>query len=690
MATPFDDRLNRILLINSNTFDSNTSAEDAYVTQNPFSTTTGNGLYNVDAVTSGYSRPGYEIKVLNKDNDSEADDVAKKLDTHRETLTNSPSQHYTGVASIMNPFAFTRLYGSEGGKYLVDTSTSRKYYEIDGDDKGHYAKNPTTSNIIKWGASDKYGRHAYQYQDFVFCKYWNVIPNNRMITLRRFTQPTYDNMNFPTMDDNATVTIHPVATAVTYFGEGTNNTLSDLLKFSAKMGWKEETGTIWEVQSQAPSMESLNKATNMVGWGKFFSTGTINMATVLGLVGTSTSKGNENFDFDAAKGLPPDPYNSGPYSNRVLGPINKINKVWRRNDEGLTFTMDSLKLKFEYVARPIGGINPKAVLLDLLSNFLVLGYASGVWWGGSHRFQINPTMYPFNNAPARQAMWKGNIMGKDGAAQLLVENYKKKLNDGLGASGGGGNIFRNLADMAAGLMGDLFKAMKWKEGGKMDAVGNWLSGRSENNAAAKNMQNNVSQMVAATVQARVGPIPYLDNMKSLLTGEPVGDWHLVIGNPMNPIAEIGNLICKNISITFSDELGPDDFPIGFTAEIELAHGIGRDRDGIEAMFNKGAGRIYELPDKYSSSADGQTIVDAKTHVKGDGSYRWTSVPAVPAQSTWSTKGQTDNTKLENQKDAYKTVGAPGFIDSTINLRKHFRGNGAVVHPIMPWQTKIVL
>ena len=120
------------------------------------------------------------------------------------------------------------------------------------------------------------------------------------------------------------------------------------------------------------------------------------------------------------------------------------------------------------------------------------------------------------------------------------------------------------------------------------------------------------QKIIAVRAIKGKTIPYLQNQRALLTGDPVGDWHLTIGNPLNPIAMIGNLIVKDVNIKFSDELGPDDFPIGFTATITLDHGMGRDRDAIESMFNKGYGRIYTLSSEFRSSADGETKVDDYT------------------------------------------------------------------------------
>ncbi len=694
MPTPLDSRLLRTLHINTTGIDNVgalADSENKVNYQMPYSTDNSDpktGYMNTDSITSSTSTPSFELQAINKD--KKLDDAIKQAEKITQKLADDADKLYTGVTSILNPYAYTRLYGSKGGEFLVDSAKTRKYYEIDGDSTGHYAKNPTTSNIIKWGALDALGRHNYQYQDFVFCKHWNKIPNNRLITLRRFASPTYDNLNFPTKENSGTITMHPVATALTYFGEGTNNSLSELLKFTAGYGWKDAEGNVWEVTGTAPSVSEVEKG---VGWNKILSTGVSTFGTILGMMGENKGEGNENFDFNAAKSLPPDPYRTGPYSNRILGPVNKINTVKQRDNTGLKFSMTGLSLKFDYVARPIGNINPKAALLDCLANFLTLGYSSAVWFGGSHRFMINPTTYPFTDNKARQALWEGKLLGENGAARLLVKNYKEKMQEGLQNKTGVGNIFSTLADTAASLMGELFQSMGLGgKGGILGAATNFLTGRGEKNTAAGNMSKNIEQMVASSIQAKVGPVPYLDNMYSILTGEPTGDWHLVIGNPMNPIAEIGNLICKDISVTFSDELGPDDFPIGFTATINLEHAMPRDKDGIEAMFNKGAGRIYELPDKFYSSADGQTVVDSVTGTKGTGVFNWTSVPKVPAKSTWSTKGSMDNGNIKTMEDAYKTIGKPGFVGNKLKMKKYFtdKDPNLVVHYIMPWQTKIVL
>ena len=91
-----------------------------------------------------------------------------------------------------------------------------------------------------------------------------------------------------------------------------------------------------------------------------------------------------------------------------------------KRDRGLNFTMDGLKIKFSYVSRPIGGINSKAALLDLLANMLVLCSASAVFWGGAHRFMVNPAEYPFPSDKSRDQLYNGEILKSTGTLPVLI------------------------------------------------------------------------------------------------------------------------------------------------------------------------------------------------------------------------------------------------------------------------------
>jgi len=111
-----------------------------------------------------------------------------------------------GIASIVNPYTLTKLCGglSTTGQdeslqvenHLYDVRDKRRFYDrsVQAEDDILSISNPTTTNIITYSNRDPWGRTPYYFQDFVFCKYWNIIPNNRLITLRKYHAPVYDNL----------------------------------------------------------------------------------------------------------------------------------------------------------------------------------------------------------------------------------------------------------------------------------------------------------------------------------------------------------------------------------------------------------------------------------------------------------------------------------------------------------------
>jgi hypothetical protein len=547
---------------------------------------------------------------------------------HFEDSSNMLAPH-----SLIHPYAIVKFAGASGhvklveGSFLFDHFATRKWYEIDGDNLSSYAKTPTTTKLIAWGNEDPQGRVPYAYQDFVFCKNWNVIPNNRMITLRRYFAPVTDNIEFDAYKETEKeepnpadplytkdpkekvkgISFAPLATAITYFGEGTGNDLSNILSFSARYKWKELEAQASPIDIDAQANDMGNGLTNP------------NMGILSGAMKAmsimtgfqNAMNGRFNPMNAASNAVPPDPYSNGPYENRILGPINVIMNTMQR-ERGLEFKQENLKLTFSYIARPIAGINNKAVLLDLLSNILVLCYANGTWFGGLERFRSeNRTAYPFTSGKVMNKLYRGQLFGKGGAVRTAAtQAWNENVIGGLGEILS--EALKDMKNIVSGLWNELMSSVHALTGNteksdaeKKQAQENFKAGLG--GKAMKGFQN-----VMAAKILRGAQIPWIHNKKALLTGEPVGDWHLTIGNPLNPIAMIGNLVCDGVEIKWSDELGPDDFPIGFDAVINLKHGLGRDREAIESMFNRGYGRIYSLPNEFRSSADWETKVDNYT------------------------------------------------------------------------------
>lgn len=600
---PFDKRLNRLKL----DLPIEKLKSDGYLPVIvPYS------MQQYDLATSGYlSTTEYIIgsDTLNEvDDDSLRTDFLRKSQAAYEKM--KQNDFYKGVPALQNYYAIVRLYSGQGNKKLINKKGDRRWYEIDSTSAAayNYASVPTTSSIISWGNGDPFGRTPYQFTDFVFSKYWNKIENNRLITLRRYAAPILDNLKFPGMNKQSIAqnsesggdsspssseepgsvkvdSFPPMATAITYFGGETGNSLNSLLKFTTGVSWEDVQADVWEVQTdEIPSSRS--------GPGRIFGS-LARFAEMLNVAGG-------NFDKELAWNaghLPPDPYKDGPYENRIMGPMNRIDTVKKRKP-GLSFEWEGLDLVFEYVARPVGGINPKAVLLDILSNFLVMGSANAVFFGGAHRFMADPATYPFigggkgaelwySGQPLKWATTVVNQFAKGGAE--AAENYSPR------------DIASNLWKNVEGFFNNLFSG---KKGSIFGAVSNLFTG-----ATGNIIENELAKGTG-------GHVPYLTGMKAILTGEPVGEWHVTIGNPFNPIAMIGNLVCDGITVEFNEELGPDDFPTEMKITVKLKHAMARDKGSIESIFNRGMGRIYNLPDSMAGSADFQTVVDKATEKDG--------------------------------------------------------------------------
>ena len=69
-------------------------------------------------------------------------------------------------------------------------------------------------------------------------------------------------------------------------------------------------------------------------------------------------------------------------------------------------------------------------------------------------------------------------------------------------------------------------------------------------------------------------------------------WHVTIGNPLNPIACIGNLFVSDVKMQTLGPLGLDDFPTELKVIVSLSHARPRDSVNIQKMFTKGGMSIY--------------------------------------------------------------------------------------------------
>jgi hypothetical protein len=139
----------------------------------------------------------------------------------------------------------------------------------------------------------------------------------------------------------------------------------------------------------------------------------------------------------------------------------------------------------------------------------------------------------------------------------------------------------------------------------------------------------------------------------MLDGRAVGEWHMMIGNPMDPIAVMGNMVLDTAKVNFGEELGEDGFPTAMKFEVVLKHGRPRAKQDIESMFNLGGGPLSYSPLAQPSSAF-NTL--GENNSMNANSYRGTGVFGVP------TPPSSSNTGTDQQASGTTEKAKVGLVD----------------------------
>jgi hypothetical protein len=476
--------------------------------------------------------------------------------------------------------------------------------------------NPTASALIeKFGNIGSLGMR-YTWSDFLYAKYYGKIPNNYMLTLRRYPYPVTDNILDNVVTDSKSGKLMAgdqpdMARAITWMSEATGNKLTDILKFTTKLKWKDVTSKVQSVESKSQGIEGskfLGIGTTGIGGGSAASS-FFTLASGQTTAGARVMGANGGYD----------PISST-YPNYVEGPLNIIDTVFIR-DAGLQFEQ-SFELTFHYALKSIGDVDPKLAMLDLLSNLLVLTYNTAPFFGGATRFIGN---------------------GKFG--KPLGDHNKLAAGDVKGFLG---SVMSDLGSMLTNVFGDGSGGFTLDSvlGGLGDVAGDMLGGI-------------LSKELNTPQQAAV--------VSAFLSGDPTGCWHLTVGNPFNPICMIGNLILEETEWSLGNTLGRSDFPTELIVKVKLKPGRYRDSADIESMFNAGRGRLYYAP----SGLDDVLNLGGKEPIKISGYAKNADQKGTP--------GDAFNSVLEgnqtNNVDWSKILSKEDYIEGNNNTQPLNRGEG---------------
>lgn len=488
-----------------------------------------------------------------------------------------------------------------------------KYTKPNGQD-GRGGRYLTASSLVEdsppFGVRDGKSPTPYAASDFIFSKHYKKVPLNHLITLRRFPFPTYDSLEF-----DGENTYKPIAQAITYFGESTENKLEDLTKFSGFINWREMEAEINDVPgeergfSETPFMSNLSGANANVnlGGGRKASLSGNTVASGLKYGNALTNQGREAASGRAAESQERQRLLGDPnYTNEVLGPVNVVNKTHIR-ERGLGADLE-LDLVFEYKLRSFSGINPRVAMVDLICNMLSLTFNNAKFWGGANRYF--PKVNQFGFIGDQQKFYDGDYKG-------FIDSFVTQLGDGLGTG----------ISALKGLMGNILS-------GNLSGIGDALGGAG---SALFDLQSGKSR-------------PNVLGFRAILTGLPVGEWHVTVGNPYRPIMMIGNLICTNFEFHMGGPLGADDMPTELKFNIKLKGGRSRDKGDVESTLNFGQGRIYHPPSGLNTDPSNASA-STGTRVKPNNGSNANNPSKSTSTSSTATPTSSPKVKSRGSKDA---------------------------------------
>ena len=462
--------------------------------------------------------------------------------------------------SLFNPYYGIQRIGPTLNTPLIDTNLvgGKRSFGTDFTDCSINTLCKLSTTTSELGAA------KYKYADFMYCKDLGM-PNNRLITLRRFTQPVGDMIfgEAAVSADGVYSTPGDVGRLLGYF-DTESNKLEDILNYSFHATWEKRDAARQQIESQEDQRESPIGAvlnTMSANYRKNYN--------------ESLAAGNNLLDWALDGFFKNDkwynPMATHPYNydkNKVYDPIDTVRSTHLYT--GVLEFQHEFTLTFDYTLRSYDNINPKAAMLDLLANATAVCYKRGNFWGGRQEIV---------GAQPNEAGWQKaqNILNSawDTAGGLFQSIYKNGFNVSA--------MLSNFADLAS----DGISKAKSAMAGTGDST--FVA---DVQHAAGTLITGMTGMLKGKLQNMLGrPQMYLFN--SLLSGDNVGLWHVTIGNPRNPIAVMGNLILKDAKIQHYGPLGQDDFPTGLRVIVTLEHARPRDMVDIQKMYTRGIMAIYQ-------------------------------------------------------------------------------------------------
>lgn len=260
--------------------------------------------------------------------------------------------------------------------------------------------NPTANRLIKWSQEGNTNAVEYAIEDFLWCKNYGAVPNNYLVTLRRFTNPIADDLF-----DKDKVPVPDIGRLLTWIDGKENKWENAGLSWDHGFEWK-------NIKADVQIIDSTD-----AGWGVEKSG--FSAPGILQAGFSSAQLENSKIAGDQVG------YKN---NNLTYGPIDVVNQTNVR-ERGVKFTQN-IKLTFEYKLKSIDGINPKIAFIDLLSNILIVTSNRAPFWGGDVKYYgtSNRKLKPFGDPKKLQ---EGGIKGWSGYIESVIKGLSNTFNSAL-------------------------------------------------------------------------------------------------------------------------------------------------------------------------------------------------------------------------------------------------------------------
>jgi hypothetical protein len=390
---------------------------------------------------------------------------------------------------------------------------------------------------------------ALRPQDFAYCKYLGVYPNNRLMIARRFPSPSKDNIFGKSGQP-------PKSILISWKPES-----EDFLEFTFGEEWTDADADFTNVLNKLgkdfgidSAGGGLSKAINLIPLPGFTEQIQKQILLSMGVI-TEKSLG--------------EPLPSG---NPNLIKMAKRRKTiaYGEAGAGLKCTI-SIKMDCEYEQKFISGIDPTSAWQDILNNIVIFGTSNSSYYGLDPKFEGKLNKWLTNPGILVTEVIEAVIKAVKkivGEIKLAGEKALKSLNEAISPA-------KEVPD----------------------------SEKQENNnklvESAKKQLNSFFARIQEAAYKTISKYKIeIMGIAHALSGSPSTPWHITIGNPLRPFFCAGDMLCGDVTLTFGPVLAFNDLPSSIKVSFTLTNARPLGMQEILAKFNAGSLRTVNVKKDY--------------------------------------------------------------------------------------------